>query len=63
MVSVKINYDISKGKEDCGECYMNCPMEVFSVDGNKIIVSNEDECTGCGVCEDVCPTKAVKVVF
>ena len=38
-------------------------MEVFTVNGDKVVVANEEECTGCGVCEDVCPTNAVKVKF
>ena len=61
--SVTINYEICRGAKECGECHQNCPMEVFDVEGDKVIVAREDECTGCGVCEDVCPTGAVKVKF
>jgi len=38
-------------------------MEVFAVEGDKVVVAQEELCTGCGVCEDLCPTKAIKVKF
>ncbi|MBW9221225.1 4Fe-4S binding protein [Methanothermococcus sp. SCGC AD-155-M21] len=63
VVSITINYEVCKGAKECGECHQNCPMEVFDIEGDKVIVAREDECTGCGVCEDVCPTDAVKVKF
>ncbi|HIP15691.1 MAG TPA: 4Fe-4S dicluster domain-containing protein [Methanothermococcus okinawensis] len=63
MPSVTIDYQICKGAKECGECYNNCPMEVFTIEGDKVVVAKEEECTGCGVCEDVCPTGAVKVKF
>ncbi|WP_423792272.1 4Fe-4S dicluster domain-containing protein [Methanocaldococcus indicus] len=59
-MAVKINYDLCRGP-DCAECVNNCPMEVFEIQGDKVVVAREEECTFCGVCEDVCPTKAVKV--
>jgi len=61
MPSVTINYQLCKGAKECGECCNNCPMEVFTVEGDKIVVAHEEECTGCGVCEDICPTNAIKV--
>ncbi|MGD2175655.1 MAG: 4Fe-4S binding protein [Candidatus Brocadiaceae bacterium] len=27
-----------------------------------MVVVDEDECTGCGICEDVCPVEAVTLV-
>ena len=57
-MGVKINYDLCKGI-DCGECVNVCPMDVFEVDGDKVIVAKEDECTYCGVCLDSCPNNAI----
>ncbi len=62
MINLAVTIDYSKCKGvDCAECVNNCPMEVFEIDGDKVVVANPDECTYCGVCEDVCPTGAVKV--
>ncbi len=59
-MSVIIDYDKCTGAE-CAECVNACPMEVFEIQGDKVVVAHEDECTFCMVCEDVCPTGAVKV--
>ncbi|XRP96213.1 4Fe-4S dicluster domain-containing protein [Methanocaldococcus sp. 16A] len=59
-MKVTINYDLCKGP-DCAECVNACPMEVFEIQGDKVVVAREEDCTGCGVCMDVCPTNAVKV--
>jgi NAD-dependent dihydropyrimidine dehydrogenase PreA subunit len=59
-MSVLIDYNKCDGVE-CAECMNACPMEVFTIEDNKIVVSNEDECTFCMICEDVCPKSAVKV--
>jgi NAD-dependent dihydropyrimidine dehydrogenase PreA subunit len=60
IMAVTIDYSLCKGAE-CAECVNNCPMEVFEIEGDKVVVAREDDCTYCGVCEDVCPTGAVKV--
>ncbi|WP_423793123.1 4Fe-4S binding protein [Methanocaldococcus indicus] len=55
---IQINYDLCRGP-DCAECVNNCPMEVFEIQGDKVVVAREEECTLCGVCKDVCPTNAI----
>jgi NAD-dependent dihydropyrimidine dehydrogenase PreA subunit len=60
MVKITIEYDKCKGAE-CAECVDVCPMEVFIIEGDKIIIQNADECSACEVCMDVCPTEAVEV--
>jgi NAD-dependent dihydropyrimidine dehydrogenase PreA subunit len=59
-MKVTIDYDKCKGPE-CAECANTCPMEVFEIQDDKVVVAHEEECSGCAVCMDVCPTKAVKV--
>jgi len=43
--------------EDCRICVDNCPMgsAALSLEAGKVVV-HEDHCTGCGVCEQRCPT-------
>jgi len=59
-VVVIIDYSKCKGL-DCAECVNVCPMEVFKIEKDKVVVSNEDVCTFCMVCEDVCLENAIEV--
>ncbi|MBW9220898.1 4Fe-4S binding protein [Methanothermococcus sp. SCGC AD-155-M21] len=59
-MSVIIDYDKCKGP-DCAECVNTCPMEVFEIEDAKVVVANEEVCTFCMVCEDVCPEDAIEV--
>ncbi|HIQ32271.1 MAG TPA: 4Fe-4S dicluster domain-containing protein, partial [Methanothermococcus okinawensis] len=59
-MAVTIDYSKCKGVE-CGECVDVCPMEVFKIEGNRIIVANEDLCTFCMVCIDVCLEDAIEI--
>jgi NAD-dependent dihydropyrimidine dehydrogenase PreA subunit len=56
----RIEYDACKG---CGECYENCPMDVFGWDeaNNRPVVKYPAECRVCCVCEIVCPEVAIDV--
>ena len=60
MVKITIDYDKCDGA-DCAECVDVCPMENFEIEGDKIIICNQEECSLCEVCMDVCPNEAVKV--
>lgn len=55
-----IDYNICSG---CGECYENCPMDVFTWDEAKKRprVAYARECRVCCICEIVCPQVAVDV--
>lgn len=48
----------------CPACYMTCPIPGAIVRADDGRVSVGDTCTGCGLCEHVCPTepKAIHVV-
>jgi len=64
MVYIMSNVSIDTEKcqaADCAECVDTCPMEIFSLDGDKIVTDHEDECTLCEVCVDVCPNECINV--
>jgi adenylylsulfate reductase subunit B len=56
----RIDYRLCSG---CGECYENCPMDVFGWDEEKKrpAVAYARECRVCCVCEIVCPEVAIDV--
>jgi Fe-S-cluster-containing hydrogenase component 2 len=38
-----------------------CPAGAIKVKGNKVWV-NEDWCIGCGVCQEICPHHAIRLI-
>jgi NAD-dependent dihydropyrimidine dehydrogenase PreA subunit len=60
MSNITIDYSKCEGA-NCAECVDVCPMEVFIVDGDKIVIYNSEECSLCELCMDVCPNEAVIV--
>ncbi|HTX60867.1 MAG TPA: 4Fe-4S dicluster domain-containing protein [Methanobacterium sp.] len=60
MAKVVIDKEKCEGA-DCAECADVCPMEIFIIDGEKIVIRHEEDCSLCEVCMDVCPNEAVKV--
>ena len=61
MVLITIDEDKCEGS-DCAECVDICHMEILLIDKNKIIITNQDECSICEVCMDVCPEMAIEVI-
>jgi len=51
------------GIEECGECVKVCPLNIFEVEGNRpfVVESNEDECTLCDLCIQVCKNGAINI--
>lgn len=39
-------------------CY-DCPSDAMSINDQGVVVIDEDECTGCGICVDNCPAQAI----
>jgi NAD-dependent dihydropyrimidine dehydrogenase PreA subunit len=59
---MKIKIDYVKCKEcssyTCVDC---CAMAVFSLKDGKPVIVDFDSCTLCGICEDLCPKKAITI--
>jgi len=64
--SIKLNYGPRidyKHCNGCGECYENCPMDVFGWDKKKKLptIDHAVECRVCCVCEIACAERAIDV--
>ncbi|MBM3889419.1 MAG: 4Fe-4S dicluster domain-containing protein [Verrucomicrobia bacterium] len=45
----------------CGECVKICPVEIFKLVDNRIVIGNTDECTNCKSCVEVCESEAITI--
>lgn len=46
----------------CGLCWMYCPDGVITIDKKKGAVIDYNFCKGDGICANVCPVKAIRMV-
>ncbi|MBI2953901.1 MAG: ferredoxin family protein [Chloroflexi bacterium] len=54
--------DIDRVKcNDCGRCYLICPMDVFGKVGRRVYLSNPEDCMPCYLCEIDCPVDAITI--
>ena len=63
FINVEIDVERCLGISRCGKCLKVCPVQIFG-NGEAYPVSiaeNEDECTLCDLCLDVCEPDAIKV--
>jgi len=62
-MKIKIELDLSKCMEcstyTCVDC---CAMAVLRLEDGKPVVADLDSCTLCGICEDLCPEKAITII-
>ncbi len=47
----------------CGKCVEACPKGVLKMGKNKVLVENLIACTTCRVCENVCPSNALNILW
>ena len=63
FINLEIDLKRCVGISNCGKCLKVCPVQIFE-NGDKFPVSiteNEDECTLCDLCLDICEPVAIKV--
>jgi len=50
--------------ERCAKCYKcieACPYSAISINENGLIQVDIISCRGCGICESLCPSKAIEL--
>ncbi|MFA5364107.1 MAG: 4Fe-4S binding protein [Candidatus Bathyarchaeia archaeon] len=59
-MNIKIEYTKCK---DCDSytCVDCCAMAVLALEDGKPVIVDLDSCTLCGICQDLCPNKAIVV--
>jgi len=45
-----------------GTCVKNCPFDAMTMSEDGLPIIDNEKCTGCGVCETVCPKKVIELV-
>lgn len=58
MPTITIDYDKCTS---CQTCVTTCPMGVYEVEGDKVVVAYPDECVICRACEAACPSEAITI--
>ena len=49
-----INIDYEKCNSlNCLECLDLCPMQVFDIKNDQLVIENSDACCGCLACQEV----------
>jgi len=45
----------------CGECVKICPVEIYTLVDDRIVVGSSDECSNCQSCVSVCEVQAITI--
>lgn len=45
----------------CGTCVSVCPLQVFSLEGERVMPIREQDCIHCSMCQRACPERAIAV--
>ena len=64
FIKVEIDYQKCLGLEKSGHCVGVCPVDIFGIKNEELIINeeNEDECTLCDLCLERCETDAITIV-
>ncbi len=62
FIDVIIEKSKCRFNEGCEECIKVCPVDIFFKSADGLSVRDEDECTLCNQCIDVCPENAIQIV-
>ena len=55
-IKISIDYDKCTG---AGECVTACPVDIFTVEGEKAVCNDVAECIECCACVSACPNDAI----
>ncbi len=65
-MGIFINVIVDSGKckvaTGCTECISICPVDIFFKDDHTLKIKDEDECTLCYQCTEICPESAIEIV-
>ena len=63
---IKLEVDESKCSDAaaCARCAAVCPVDIFRVEAGHLVTNpeNEDECTLCLLCLEICPEGTIRLV-
>ena len=70
ICTARVDFELcfaANGKENCGNCARHCPSGAIRMvdrhsDGRRIPVVSEEQCTGCGACEFLCPSRPISAI-
>lgn len=60
MSTVEIDYDLCENSQNCEAV---CPVDVFQIDNNKVLVVKPGECLLCFKCVEACPSGAIAIDY
>ncbi|OPX58150.1 MAG: Ferredoxin [Methanobacterium sp. PtaB.Bin024] len=60
MIIAKLNEKNCEGPE-CGKCAYVCPINMFTIRNDSVILTNPDYCKFCKKCLEVCPNAAITI--
>jgi NAD-dependent dihydropyrimidine dehydrogenase PreA subunit len=47
----------------CELCVRSCPTGALLVVDGKVVIARPDACSYSGICQEICPTEAISLVY